>query len=1237
MFFGGQTVLSQCALICKNNITVALESGGTATLYPSMLLQSSVGCSNNFTITVTDTAGNVYDPVLVSSLIGEPLTATLTHPASGNSCNVGITLVDNQPPVLDCEDTLVIWCNEPNIPDSLGYPEVSDNATVADSIDLEFIDLFTDLECTDSLHISGEEMTAFIERTWTATDESGNSSSCVQFIFLRRATPDLVIFPKHRDGVQKPALECSVDDPNDLNLTGQPMLGGHILDNTSNCDLVTSFNDQTIPTCGGARKIIRTWTVFDLCTEDFRVFSQIIKVQDTTPPVITCPAGVSFNTYSNSCTAQVWLPQATAMDSCSAVTVAASWSFGTGLGPFNSVPVGTHTATYTAKDGCNNTSTCQITVKVIDDKKPIALCETLVNVAIQEDGTALVFAETFDNGSYDNCGIAKLEVSRNGDPFDEFVNFDCSDLGQQVQVSLKVTDSNGLVKECQSNAAVKDEVEPEIVCPAAITLNCGSNYNNPALTGIPFASDNCTVASTNYTNIINLNSCGNGTVQRTWKATDQSGNFSTCQQLITIADNTPITVTFPGDILTYECEPNTETSITGEPIVAGQDCEQLQITHTDYYFYTAEPACYKLIRNWAIIDWCSYQPNAPNGVGFWDHTQVIEVRDSVPPVLTCPADLTVGIDNTQCQMLATVPLPQVEDCSNQVAITNNSAHAQNSNGAATGVYPKGMHTITYTAEDGCGNNSKCTMKLTIVDTEAPSPVCNNGVSVTIQQNGYVTLTPSMINNGSHDNCSPVSSLILQVSPNTFDCQSVGTKIVTLTVTDEAGNSAFCQTNVVVQDNFNVCDNQLTGTIAGKLSRENGDPVAQKLVGLNGGLSIAMHTDVDGTFAFPNLPLGQNYTLMPSYDTKPLNGVTTFDLVIIRRHILGIEYLGSPYKIIAADVNKSGSVTTFDLVELQKLILNITTVFPNNNKSWRFVPSDYVFPDTKNPFQPPFPEIITIQNLEGSLWNKNFVSIKTGDVNNSANPANLGGGESGDRSFTDALIFRTEDIELVAGYEYTIPFMVSAEGSIAGFQFTFDFDENALDFIAVEPGALPLLSQNNFGTPDEIGASAVTVSWDNYTRQVLPQDKAIFTLKFVANSNALLSEVLSINSRYTQAEAYGVNFDAPGSFQERNAFELLGVTLEFDQPADRRLQLYQNTPNPFQQSTTVGFYLPEATQVTFRIYDVYGKLLKTEEGSFSQGAHDIIFDLAGQPASGILLCEMAAEGFRRRTIKMIRTD
>ncbi|MCC6724216.1 MAG: HYR domain-containing protein [Saprospiraceae bacterium] len=1225
-FLCGQTVFSQCTLVCHNSIQVPLDNMGQATIYPPMLFTSSNGCSNNFNITVLDEDGNQHGQLLDASLIDQQLMATLLHPASGNSCEVTVTLIDNQPPVIDCSnDTVFIWCNTPL--NAIAHPSVTDNVSVPANIAMSYSDVDADLDCNAT--VNNIPVTAYLQRTWTATDEHGNTTLCVQHIYMKKAVLSQVEFPKHRDGVQLPVLECGTQDPLNFNITGYPMIDSVWMDNTLSCDLVVSFNDQAIPICGGGRKILRTWSIFDLCTDDFRIFTQIIRVQDTTPPAITCPANMTFTTYPSVCTAQVYLPQANATDACSGATVTPSWQYGTGNGPFNNVPVGTHTVTYTATDGCNNSKTCTITVTVKDEVKPVALCENQVQANLLADGTTLIFAETFNNGSYDNCTISQLEVSYGGQPFDTFVSFDCSNIGTQIPVTLRVVDAGGLSSTCVSQAIVKDQVQPEIICPGPVTIGCGQDFNNSALTGLPFATDNCSVASTTVSNAINLNNCGNGTVTRTWMAKDQSNNAATCQQVVTIGDITPITVTFPTDVLTYECEPNTDVSVMGDVVVTGKDCEQLQITHTDYFFYTAEPACFKLIRNWAVIDWCSYSPNAPNGAGFWESTQVIEVRDSVAPVLSCPASFTVGIDGFNCSKQVNVPLPTIDDCSDQLTITNNSQFATNSNGAASGVYPKGTHSVTYTVSDGCGNTSTCATTVTVVDAQAPSPICNNGVAVTIQQNGFVTITPSMINNGSNDNCSPTSMLIMQVSPNTFDCQNLGTKVVTLTVTDQAGNSAFCQTNVVVQDNFNVCSNGSNGstaTVAGKLATLNGTPASGKLVGLSGAISNAVQTNVDGTFAFANLPLGQDYTLTPSYNTKPLNGVTTFDIVLIRRHVLNIQLLDNPYNIIAADVNRSGSVTTLDMVELQKLILTITSQFPNNTPSWRFVPVSHVFPTPTNPFAYAFPESLSLDDIVGNYWTADFVSIKVGDVNGSANPTQFGEDDTEERgNYDNSLIFKLKDIELVAGQEYAIPFVAHPEQALAGFQFTLDFEETMLDFVGIAESAS--LKANNFGLPKVLGTSAITLSWVNEAGLAAPE----FTIKFKAKKDVLLSNALTINSLQTTAEAYAGDFEA-----SNEAFESWGVGLEFEQPNTTTAQqpiLLRNYPNPFGGKTTIEFQLPETAQASFRLHDQLGRVVRVWTASYEEGLHQLPLDLSDQP-NGLYLLEMQVGKEQPQVIKMI---
>ncbi len=150
---------------------------------------------------------------------------------------------------------------------------------------------------------------------------------------------------------------------------------------------------------------------------------------------------------------------------------------------------------------------------------------------------------------------------------------------------------------------------------------------------------------------------------------------------------------------------------------------------------------------------------------------------------------------------------------------------------------------------------------------------------------------------------------------------------------------------------------------------NGDPINGVDLQLNGNISDQISTNNNGQFEFQNLPLNQEYQLTANKDADPLNGVTTFDLVLIQQHILGLEYLNSPEKIIAADVNQSGTITTLDLVAIQRVILELDTTFANG-KSWIFTPDE-----------------VQIDALSVPGFNQTFIGIKLGDVNENVDPTN----------------------------------------------------------------------------------------------------------------------------------------------------------------------------------------------------------------------------------------------------------
>jgi hypothetical protein len=175
------------------------------------------------------------------------------------------------------------------------------------------------------------------------------------------------------------------------------------------------------------------------------------------------------------------------------------------------------------------------------------------------------------------------------------------------------------------------------------------------------------------------------------------------------------------------------------------------------------------------------------------------------------------------------------------------------------------------------------------------------------------------------------------------------------------------------------------TISGTVQTHWGDAMPGVRVKLSdtGGSTQSAFTDAAGQFVFQNVAGGQNYTVLPERDSNDINGLTTFDMVLMSKHILGIESFNSPWKMIAADVNKSNSITTFDIVEARKVLQGINPAFPANT-AWRFFPAFVVFSDPNNPFIGSLPpNNISINNLQGNYTNANFKGIKIGDVNNTA--------------------------------------------------------------------------------------------------------------------------------------------------------------------------------------------------------------------------------------------------------------
>ncbi len=622
-------------------------------------------------------------------------------------------------------------------------------------------------------------------------------------------------------------------------------------------------------------------------------------------------------------------------------------------------------------------------------------------------------------------------------------------------------------------------------------------------------------------------------------------------------------------------------------------------------------------------------PDSDPWDGYIAYQQTIKVIDNVAPVFSNGCDIPdVCIEGASCSADVLLPLPEVSDCSSDLVIT---AQIKLGGDWVAGAEPyldiePGTYELKYNASDKCNNQTDCFTTVTVKDCKKPTPYCKNGLIVTLMnvQPPVIEVWASDLNENSFDNCPGELQFSFSQDANdksiVFGCEKANTAtLINVWVTDAAGNQDYCQTLIIVEDNMDVCADEPYIAFGGMITNESNQGIQGVEVSLSGSSSAAAMTGQDGNYQFSSIVPGGDYSIVPGKDIQPLNGVSTLDLVLISKHILGIQALDSPYKIIAADVNHSNSVTTFDLVELRKLILFINEDFPSNT-SWRFVKKDFVFPNPANPWQTSFPELINLNNVPDSDLNISFVGIKIGDVNGSAVVHHLADAE--ERDAVNALIFNVKDSQVEAGGLISIPFMVE-NTAVAGFQFSLNFDPKALEFVQVLPA---IAGEENFGFT-RASQGILTASWSRSDGTAQALDGKAFELSFRVKRAGQLSDLLHINSRLTKAEAY----------DERLA--LMDVALNFGKNNTQAVfELFQNTPNPFSAETIIGFQMGEAGRACLTLTELSGRVVKTISGDFAKGYHEIRLQRSdlGSSSAGVLYYRLETGSFVAAR-KLILTD
>jgi uncharacterized repeat protein (TIGR01451 family) len=612
-----------------------------------------------------------------------------------------------------------------------------------------------------------------VTRTWSATDGCGNVGTKSQTITV--TLTDLVP-PVLANVPTDISLGCGAAIP-----PPPPASGAGSVTATDFCDAAPtiSFN-ETIGGNIGCQTITRTWTATD-DAGNVGTATQTITVTDGVAPVLVgVPANATVDCGSIPAPANV-----TATDNCDAnVTVA-----------YNQTQTGsgcnyTLTRTWTATDDCGNVATAQQTIFVNDNLPPVFV-GNLPPQNITLSCTATIPAPATLTAT-DNCDANVTAI------FTETQNG--SGCGYTLTRTWTATDDCGNSTVAQQIITINDTQAPAFVGvpPQNLTVDCASIPTPATLT----ATDNCDInVAVTFAETPNGTGC-NRTLTRTWTATDDCGNSTVAQQILTITDNAPPVLyavhAFFGEIR------------HGDTLYA--DCSQ--IPSLDSIGFSATDACGETTRTFTenVVQgncqsdgflerrYCGW--TASDACGNTDSLFfTVFISDTLAPTLVG----VPGFATAECGQVPPSTVTAIDNCGQAVPVSLQEA--------INGTGCNRTLTRAWTATDACGNSVTASQTIALSDTQPPVFVEALPQNMVLQ---CLENIPAPATLTATDGCEGNLGVVFQQNQTGTGCDYTLTR--TWTATDACGNAVSHVQTITVSDTATLeiefADPQLAGMNSG---------------------------------------------------------------------------------------------------------------------------------------------------------------------------------------------------------------------------------------------------------------------------------------------------------------------------------------------------------------------------------------------------------------------------------------
>ena len=593
-----------------------------------------------------------------------------------------------------------------------------------------------------------------ITRTWQVADASGTTNTCSQTVTVEDTTPPVMVCAPDKN------VECGSDWTFD-----EPTATDNCTDTELTITIVDTVSDGG--TC--PERITRTWEATDACGNT-SLCSQTVTVMDTTPPVLTC-ANPSVVVFSAGTTDDDFVGPEPAFPSAGLLLRLQTAGISSFKG-FDDCNLNTFFAhTFTNLPPCITGAKLRVRFRACGsdlnandifglsfsapsgELAPVSWSRFLGN----GNATPGLFNESWGAGS---TGEVELDLANLLNP-DGTVTDLIPALNAQGFLDLVLQDDTSI------DYAVLTVTS---CCVSDKTVECGSVWDFDA----PTATDSCSGAEVPVTILSTVTS---GTcpemITRTWEATDACGNVGTVSQTVTVEDTTPPVMVCAPD-KDVECGTAWDFDLpSATDNCGGAATRPLVVSVSIVDTVSDGGTCLeKITRTWEATDACGNTSLC---------SQTVTLRDTEPPVITCPKNIIFVALDKNCQLvIPTIEPPASDNC------TPRSRLVFTQDPPAGTVVRGPCQFVTVTVRDACENTSQCRVQVCGQDKTPPTLVCPKSVSLT---DCFVPDVLALVS--ATDNCTAANQLVFTQSPPPGTAIAAGGNMVTVTVTDQAGNTSIC--------------------------------------------------------------------------------------------------------------------------------------------------------------------------------------------------------------------------------------------------------------------------------------------------------------------------------------------------------------------------------------------------------------------------------------------------------------